>query len=117
MSQETVARGGRDWDKHIPYVLFAYRASQQESTQESPFFLLHGRDPRLPRDMALCSAKNRGKMNLKEYRICQNFCWESPKTTEDIFEKQDHQILQLVKEYFYWSRPEIGQTDLIVLWR
>ena len=27
------------------------------------------RDPRLPTDMALCSAKNRGKMNLKEYGI------------------------------------------------
>ena len=69
MLAKTVERGGRDWDKHIPYVLFAYRASQQESTQESPFFLLYGRDPRLPTDMALCSAKNREKMNLKEYGI------------------------------------------------
>ena len=38
MLAKTVERGGRDWDKHIPYVLFAYPASQQESTQESPFY-------------------------------------------------------------------------------
>ena len=44
MLAKTVERGGRDWDKHIPYVLFAYPASQQESTQESPFFLLYGRE-------------------------------------------------------------------------
>ena len=29
-------------------MLFAYCACQQLSTQESPFFLLHGLDPRLP---------------------------------------------------------------------
>lgn len=33
---------GRDWDRRLSYVLFAYPASQQESTPESPFFLLYG---------------------------------------------------------------------------
>ena len=31
---------GAEWDTRLPYVLFAYRASLQESTKESPFFLL-----------------------------------------------------------------------------
>ena len=29
---------GVEWDTRLPYVLFAYRASLQESTRESPFF-------------------------------------------------------------------------------
>jgi len=33
---------------HLPYVLFSYRASIQELTGESPFFLLHGCDCSLP---------------------------------------------------------------------
>jgi len=37
-----------DWDDHIPSVLFAYRASINETTGHSPFFLEHGRDPQLP---------------------------------------------------------------------
>jgi hypothetical protein len=37
-----------EWDKQLPYLLFAYRSVVQESTKESPFFLLYGRDPRLP---------------------------------------------------------------------
>ena len=67
MLAKTVERGGRDWDRHIPYVLFAYRASLQESTQESPFFLVYGRDPRLPTEDVLCPRKARQRVDLKEY--------------------------------------------------
>ena len=48
MLAKTVDKKGPEWDTQLPYVLFAYRACQQSSTQESPFFLLYGRDPRLP---------------------------------------------------------------------
>ena len=48
MLAKTVEQGGKDWDQRLPFVLFAYRASQKQSTLESPFFLLYGRDPRLP---------------------------------------------------------------------
>ena len=44
----------RDLDTFLPYVLFAYRTSIHESTQETPFFLMHGRQPVLPIEAALC---------------------------------------------------------------
>lgn len=34
-----------EWDKQLPFLLFAYRTVIQESMKESPFYLL---DPRLP---------------------------------------------------------------------
>ena len=37
MLAKRVEKGGADWDLHLPYVLFAYQASIQESTLESPF--------------------------------------------------------------------------------
>ena len=37
-----------NWDTHLPFLLFAYRATVQESVRESPFYLLYSRDPRLP---------------------------------------------------------------------
>ena len=67
MLAKTVERGGKDWDEHLPFVLFAYRASEQQSTCESPFFLLYGRDPRLPTDAALCPSKARATVDLREY--------------------------------------------------
>ena len=48
MLAKRVEKNGKDWDTHLPFVLFAYRASTQESTKESPFYLMYGRDPRLP---------------------------------------------------------------------
>ena len=39
---------GMEWDKRLPLLLFAYRSVVQESTMESPFFFLYGRNPRLP---------------------------------------------------------------------
>ena len=36
---------GRVWDERVSFVLFAYRASPQQSTGESPFFQMYGRDP------------------------------------------------------------------------
>ena len=54
MLAKTAEKGGKDWDLRLPYVLIAYRASQQQSTRESPFYLLYGRDPRLPNESMLC---------------------------------------------------------------
>ena len=37
-----------EWDKQLPMLLLAYHSVIQESTKESSFFLLYGRDPCLP---------------------------------------------------------------------
>ena len=47
MLAKTVEKNSRNWDSQIPYVLFTCRSSPQESTCESPFFLLYGRDPQM----------------------------------------------------------------------
>ena len=48
MLAEKVEQSGRDWDQHLLYIVFTYRASIQESVKEPPFYLLYGRNPRLP---------------------------------------------------------------------
>lgn len=44
---------GPNWDKYLPYLLFAYRVRPHSSTCESPFFLLHARDARIPTETVL----------------------------------------------------------------
>ena len=44
MLAKIVKENGKDWDLQLPYVLLAYRATPQESTGETPFYLLYGRD-------------------------------------------------------------------------
>ena len=41
IAKSAVARPA-DWDTQLPCLLFAYCASAQESTKESPFFLMYG---------------------------------------------------------------------------
>ncbi|XP_027133599.1 uncharacterized protein LOC109140921 [Larimichthys crocea] len=43
----------RDWVSCLPQVLFCYNTTPHQSTGESPFFLMFGREPRLPVDFLL----------------------------------------------------------------
>ena len=40
MLAKTVEKQGSDWNEHLPYVLYAYTRSVQESTKESPYYAL-----------------------------------------------------------------------------
>ena len=40
----------RNWDAHLPKVLFAYRTAVHEATKFTPYHLMFGRSPNLPVD-------------------------------------------------------------------
>ena len=63
-----ITKHGRDWDTRLPYLLFAYRVTVQESTRESPFYLLYGRDPRLPTETALTQPTTPYQVDISDYR-------------------------------------------------
>ena len=48
MLRKTASEEGKDCDKLLPYVLFAYRVVPQESTGFLPFELVYGREVRGP---------------------------------------------------------------------
>ena len=75
MLAKRVHRSGKDWDEQLPYVLFAYRSSVQMSTQESPFYLLYGRDPRLPAAEVLAAPDDRRVVDVRDYKteLCHRF--------------------------------------------
>ena len=51
MLRKATTNEGKDWDKLVPYLLFAYREVPQASTGFSPFELLYGRDVHGPLDI------------------------------------------------------------------
>ena len=80
MLAKTVDQSGRDWDKRIPYVLYAYRTSVQQSTGESPFFLLYGLDARLPTEAALTQPRTCYQVDIDDFKtdlVCNlSEAWE-----------------------------------------
>lgn len=68
-----VSKDQKDWDRHIPEILFAYRVSPSDVTGESPFYLLYGREPRLPMDVNLLTPKDLSPSIVEHRkRIVQN---------------------------------------------
>ena len=53
MLAKVVQANQRDWDAHLPKVLFAYRTAIHESTHFTPYHLTFGRSPVLPVDVML----------------------------------------------------------------
>ncbi|XP_027865809.1 uncharacterized protein LOC114140258 [Xiphophorus couchianus] len=51
MLRKFIDDAGKNWDKWLPFLLFAYREVPQASTGFSPFELLYGRQVRGPLDM------------------------------------------------------------------
>lgn len=68
MLAKTTETGGADWDDRLPYVLFSYRYCEQESTRDSPFFLVYGRDPVLPTKEALTKPTECCYSDAADYR-------------------------------------------------
>lgn len=43
----------KDWDQFISFAVFAYNTAYNETIQEMPFYVVYGREPRMPMDMLL----------------------------------------------------------------
>ena len=96
MLSKTSQPGGSDWDERLPFVLFAYRCCEQESTRESPFFMLYGRDPVLPTEEALSPPVERCYLEYDDYRsqIVNNLSEAWAKARQNIQKAQKQQKKQ-----------------------
>jgi hypothetical protein len=61
-----IAKTENDWDEQLPFALYAYRGAVHETTRETPFFMVYGRDPQGPGEEALREWKGE-KKNIRQY--------------------------------------------------
>ena len=87
MLRKVSGRDGKDWDKLLPYLLFAYREVPQASTGFSPFELLYGHRVRGPLSVLSESwqSSERGDENVVSHVLSMSYQQpeEIPDPTED----------------------------------
>ena len=93
MLAKSVEKNGKDWDKHLPFILYTYRSCIQQFTGESPFYLMYERDPHLPTDEALDVQVDRWLIDIEDYKgeMTQRFseAWRLAQT--EIEKAEEHQ--------------------------
>lgn len=57
----------QDWKSHISSLVHAYNSMKQETTGQSPFFLMFGREARLPIDLLFRTEEQNQPENLNTY--------------------------------------------------
>ena len=114
MLSKLVVNKGRDWDKLLDPLLFAYRTMPHSSTGETPFFLLYGRDAKLPTALDFYSPRPKTPVIYSEYG---KTLFQELKAIRDIARKNIQQAqASQKKQYDKTSRPvsiEVGDTVLV----
>ena len=102
-------------DEKLPFVLFAYRTAAQESTGESPFRLLYGRDPKLPTEDALLCPVDRTQVDLSNYKtkVGLNMAEAWKLAQERISKAQTHQKKQHDK---FVKNSKFSEGDAVLLY-
>ncbi|GFO21393.1 Gag-Pol fusion protein [Plakobranchus ocellatus] len=78
-----------DWPKALPGILFALRTSTHASTKPSPFFLLYGREPKLP-GQQFTSSETQTETEWAFYSEQQNPSDETQTETECEYSEQQN---------------------------
>ena len=119
----------KNWDQMLDNVLFVYRVSFSRVLDDSPFFLLYGRDALLPQDLAMnLKLKQTEFDDINSYRIhllqTLKTAYEKLKNTKEIeqakykayFDKTHKHIAfdegELV--WVYFGLPETGKTKKLL---
>ena len=69
---------GGEWEDHLPRICFAYNTSQQESTGFTPFYLMFGRQARIPLDIMY-------QTPVAEARNVSQYIWTLRKSMQDAY--------------------------------
>lgn len=96
LAKKNVSTDKRDWDLKLPFVLFSYHTNPQESTQETPFRLLYGRDAVLPTEEVLQPWINRSFIQLDSYagEMAENLegAWKLARPKKSYAKTPDYQV-------------------------
>ena len=118
MLRKTVWKEGKDWDKWLPYLIFAYREVPQSSTGFSPFELVCGRQIRGPLDILkeIWETSNKSNDSVVSYVLAmQEKLSEMSELARENLAKAQKQQKRWYDENARERRFEPGEQVLVLL--
>ena len=117
MLSTTIDEHPFEWEDHLRKVCFAYNTSVQATTGYSPYFLMFGREARLPVDLLYQTDPGRNELTIPEYvsklRTTLTAAYEGVRRSFGIHQEQQ-------EEYQGWaSRRQCANrgSHKLPLWR
>ena len=110
-------RKSPDWDEYIPASLFAYRASVNDATGYSPYFLMHGREPVLPSDIIFNPAGSEHPEGESYESYVDTVAARLRKAFEKTRRTQYESHLANYNRAPERARPNFKQGDKILVWK
>lgn len=116
----------QDWDSYISACLFAYRSIKQETTKQSPFFMLFGYEPITPFDNALKIYNYKEELSFDHeltIRVAQQIRYlntvrtEAHKMIEKSQKNQKKRIDQKLTTMHKELKPPFKLGDIVLLYR
>ena len=96
----------KNWDSVLPYVTFAYNTSRQESTAQTPFFMLYGREVTFPQDLEFNVINQSERIPSTHEQISDKL-----KKARDFVVKRLHQVHLKQKENYDKTRRDVSYSD------
>ena len=112
-----VNKSHSNWDKHVDSVLFAYRTAILDFVNDSPFFLVYGRDPRLPTECWTSPSEQANEISNERLTKANRFVSLSnarislAKLVNENKEKSLAKFNETRRPSLFWP------GDLVVVWR
>ena len=95
----------QDWKSYVAPLVHAYNSMKQATTGQSPFFLMFGREPRLPIDLMFGTNNTTEKKNLQKYieslkskllSLCRGHSWRVRLAKQETLTPPGHLVSPLV---------------------
>lgn len=97
------------WDSHLDKFAFAYNTSVHAITRQTPFELMFGRQPRLPKDILLPNMEPLGRIPiLKEYKLVNEL--GEVTVLEDVQETIDTNMPEVAENYLSELKDRLNQS-------
>ncbi len=107
----------KNWRKHFPKLAFAVNSTKSKTTQYSPFFLLYGREPKLPIDGVFQEAQECQDLKRKSHdQFAKD--WETSMKEAHSIARENIEKLSGYNKRYYDERAkavEINVEDLVLV--